>query len=151
MAEIIPNQANEDLRARYRYLDLRRSAMSDNLRKRSQVARIVRSVLYEQGAVFDWGVHSDILSSCQTFLKSKHPCFSNRLPRARENSLFPLELQGIWKARSLKNPNSTPYHRLPSNPNNYRCVQAELTSTSSWLGVSATKMVERIVNLSSHR
>ncbi|KAH7930300.1 hypothetical protein BV22DRAFT_1140177 [Leucogyrophana mollusca] len=39
---------NEDLRARYRYLDLRRSALSDNLRKRSQVARVIRNVLHDQ-------------------------------------------------------------------------------------------------------
>ncbi|KAJ7638608.1 tRNA synthetases class II-domain-containing protein [Roridomyces roridus] len=42
------NLANEDLRARFRYLDLRRSALSANLRKRSRVAQIMRNVLYEQ-------------------------------------------------------------------------------------------------------
>ncbi|KAJ6516116.1 tRNA synthetases class II-domain-containing protein, partial [Mycena sanguinolenta] len=41
--------ANEDLRARFRYLDLRRSALSANLRTRSRVARIVRNTLHEQG------------------------------------------------------------------------------------------------------
>ncbi|KII95787.1 hypothetical protein PLICRDRAFT_34734 [Plicaturopsis crispa FD-325 SS-3] len=39
------NLANDDLRARYRYLDLRRTVLSENLRKRSQVARVVRNVL----------------------------------------------------------------------------------------------------------
>lgn len=48
-SEIVWNQANDDIRARYRYLDLRRTALSDNLRKRSQVAHIVRNVLYDQG------------------------------------------------------------------------------------------------------
>ncbi|KAF9646974.1 hypothetical protein BDM02DRAFT_3156369 [Thelephora ganbajun] len=43
------NLANDDLRAKYRYLDLRRSALSQNLRKRSQVAHIVRNVLHDQG------------------------------------------------------------------------------------------------------
>ncbi|KAJ7086667.1 hypothetical protein C8R44DRAFT_820746 [Mycena epipterygia] len=42
------NVANEDLRARFRYLDLRRSALSANLRKRSRVAQIVRNILHEQ-------------------------------------------------------------------------------------------------------
>ncbi|KAI0269253.1 tRNA synthetases class II-domain-containing protein [Gloeopeniophorella convolvens] len=42
------NLANEDLRSQYRYLDLRRPQLSANLRKRSQVANIVRSVLSQQ-------------------------------------------------------------------------------------------------------
>ncbi|KAJ6539131.1 tRNA synthetases class II-domain-containing protein [Mycena capillaripes] len=43
------NVANEDLRARFRYLDLRRSALSANLRTRSRVAQVVRNVLHERG------------------------------------------------------------------------------------------------------
>ncbi|KAJ6629211.1 hypothetical protein B0H10DRAFT_2160656 [Mycena sp. CBHHK59/15] len=43
------NVANEDLRARFRYLDLRRSALSANLKKRSRVAQIARDVLHGQG------------------------------------------------------------------------------------------------------
>lgn len=42
------NKANDDLRSQYRYLDLRRPELSDNLRKRSKVAHIVRSVLNQQ-------------------------------------------------------------------------------------------------------
>ncbi|KAH9963187.1 tRNA synthetases class II-domain-containing protein [Russula dissimulans] len=42
------NMANDDLRSQYRYLDLRRPELSDNLRKRSQVAHIVRTVLNQQ-------------------------------------------------------------------------------------------------------
>ncbi|KAA1466170.1 hypothetical protein DENSPDRAFT_830921 [Dentipellis sp. KUC8613] len=45
------NLANEELRAQYRYLDLRRPELSANLRKRSQVANIVRNVLNEQDFV----------------------------------------------------------------------------------------------------
>ncbi|KAF8897296.1 hypothetical protein BD779DRAFT_1490101 [Infundibulicybe gibba] len=45
------NLANDDLRARYRYLDLRRTALSNNLKKRSQVAHIVRNVLHEHDFV----------------------------------------------------------------------------------------------------
>ncbi|KAI0254287.1 tRNA synthetases class II-domain-containing protein, partial [Lactifluus subvellereus] len=42
------NMANDDLRSQYRYLDLRRPELSVNLRKRSQVAHIVRTVLNQQ-------------------------------------------------------------------------------------------------------
>ncbi|EIM88250.1 uncharacterized protein STEHIDRAFT_120456, partial [Stereum hirsutum FP-91666 SS1] len=45
------NMANDDLRAQYRYLDLRRSELSGNLRKRSRVAHIVRSVLDDRDFV----------------------------------------------------------------------------------------------------
>ena len=37
------------MRARYRYLDLRRTTLSNNIKRRSQVAHIVRSLLHEQG------------------------------------------------------------------------------------------------------
>ncbi|KAG6911637.1 hypothetical protein DXG01_007887 [Tephrocybe rancida] len=41
-------KANDDLRARYRYLDLRRTSLSENLKKRSKVAQIVREVLHQR-------------------------------------------------------------------------------------------------------
>ncbi|KAG6855063.1 hypothetical protein C0991_005992 [Blastosporella zonata] len=40
--------ANDALRARYRYLDLRRTVLSENLKLRSKVAQTVREVLHEQ-------------------------------------------------------------------------------------------------------
>ncbi|KAI0637856.1 hypothetical protein C8Q77DRAFT_394845 [Trametes polyzona] len=43
------NLANEDLRLRYRYLDLRRAELTSNLKKRSDVAFLVRSTLHDQG------------------------------------------------------------------------------------------------------
>ncbi|TFK43163.1 hypothetical protein BDQ12DRAFT_674504 [Crucibulum laeve] len=45
------NLPNDDLRARYRYLDLRRSILSDNIKKRSQVAHTIRNLLHDQGFV----------------------------------------------------------------------------------------------------
>ncbi|KAJ7781480.1 tRNA synthetases class II-domain-containing protein [Mycena metata] len=58
------NVANEDLRARFRYLDLRRSALSANLRTRSKVAHAIRNILHEQGiyrrpSSFISGTHSN--------------------------------------------------------------------------------------------
>ncbi|KAL1946671.1 hypothetical protein VTO73DRAFT_14775 [Trametes versicolor] len=43
------NLANEDLRLCYRYLDLRRAELTSNLKKRSDVAFLVRSTLHDQG------------------------------------------------------------------------------------------------------
>lgn len=40
-------QSSEDLRAEYRYLDLRRKALADNIRLRSRVTHIVRSYFHE--------------------------------------------------------------------------------------------------------
>ncbi|KAI0721832.1 tRNA synthetases class II-domain-containing protein [Cerioporus squamosus] len=43
------NLANEELRLNYRYLDLRRSELMENLKKRSDVAFLVRSTLHDEG------------------------------------------------------------------------------------------------------
>ncbi|RDX53189.1 hypothetical protein OH76DRAFT_1433214 [Lentinus brumalis] len=43
------NLANEELRLNYRYLDLRRSELMANLKKRSDVAFLVRSTLHDEG------------------------------------------------------------------------------------------------------
>jgi len=51
MASNLYNLPNDDLRARYRYLDLRRTALSDNLKKRSRVAHIVRGLLFDHDFV----------------------------------------------------------------------------------------------------
>ena len=42
-------EVSEDLRLRYRYLDLRRTKMRLNLERRSKLARSIREYLYEQG------------------------------------------------------------------------------------------------------
>ncbi|OCH94247.1 hypothetical protein OBBRIDRAFT_769914 [Obba rivulosa] len=42
------NLPKEELRMQYRYLDLRRSALTSNLQKRSKVAHIVRTILHER-------------------------------------------------------------------------------------------------------
>ncbi|KAH8830226.1 hypothetical protein DL96DRAFT_1592058 [Flagelloscypha sp. PMI_526] len=39
------NLPNEDLRSRFRYLDLRRTILTDNIKRRSHVSRVIRQVL----------------------------------------------------------------------------------------------------------
>lgn len=43
------SQPSEDIRAQYRYLDLRRDELGNNIRKRSKIARVVRTVLEGHG------------------------------------------------------------------------------------------------------
>ncbi|KAJ9095328.1 hypothetical protein QFC21_005694 [Naganishia friedmannii] len=44
-----PELANEDLRAQYRYLDLRREALAQNIQKRGRVTKLIRDYLCEEG------------------------------------------------------------------------------------------------------
>ncbi|KAJ9091071.1 hypothetical protein QFC20_007746 [Naganishia adeliensis] len=44
-----PELANADLRAQYRYLDLRREALARNIQKRSRVTKLIRDYLSDQG------------------------------------------------------------------------------------------------------
>lgn len=46
---ISSSQPSEDIRAQYRYLDLRRDELASNIRKRSKIARVVRTVLEGHG------------------------------------------------------------------------------------------------------
>ena len=48
-ADSLCSQPSEDIRAQYRYLDLRRDELANNIRKRSRIARVVRRVLEEHG------------------------------------------------------------------------------------------------------
>lgn len=68
--------AREELRLRYRYLDLRRPVMTANLLRRHQVSQVVRSSLVEQG-----------------FLELETPMMIKNTPGGARNFLVPARLQ----------------------------------------------------------
>lgn len=53
-----PKQVNDELRARFRHLDLRRTALANNIRQRSNVSRLVRDSLHAEGACAHHSINS---------------------------------------------------------------------------------------------
>ncbi|KAI0049589.1 hypothetical protein FA95DRAFT_1581649 [Auriscalpium vulgare] len=95
------NTANEDLRTQYRYLDLRRSQLSANLRKRSKVAHIVRGVLNEHD-----------------FLEVETPILLKSTPEGAREFLVPTRTSASASAR-LASDHDKPgplFYALPQSP-----------------------------------
>ncbi|KZT32123.1 hypothetical protein SISSUDRAFT_1067175 [Sistotremastrum suecicum HHB10207 ss-3] len=91
------NLPNEDLRLQHRYLDLRRDALSTNIRKRGQVAHVTRSFLHDQG-----------------FLEVETPILLKSTPEGAREFLVPSRLAD--KSSSSSGPSSNLYYALPQSP-----------------------------------
>ena len=82
VAEYEPGTVNEEVRLRYRYLDLRREGPARALRLRSKASHIIRTVMEEEG-----------------FLDIETPYLTRSTPEGARDFLVPVRLQpGSWYA-----------------------------------------------------
>ncbi|KDN53115.1 hypothetical protein K437DRAFT_266048 [Tilletiaria anomala UBC 951] len=101
------NLANEELRARYRYLDLRRPALARNIQLRSSVAHVVRNYLHQQG-----------------FSEVETPILLRSTPEGAAEFIVPTRLSGSSTVEPFNaSPYSTPsslreplFYALPQSP-----------------------------------
>ncbi|KAI0080743.1 aspartyl-tRNA synthetase [Panus rudis PR-1116 ss-1] len=113
MPSDIHHLANEELRLRHRYLDLRRPALTQNLRKRSIVAHEIRSVLHDEG-----------------FTEVETPLLFKSTPEGAREFLVPTRLSTSIpsdpSAGSPENSNRPLFYALPQSPQ--QCKQLLIAS-----------------------
>ncbi|KRV50365.1 aspartate--tRNA(Asp/Asn) ligase [Wenjunlia vitaminophila] len=82
VAEYEPGSVNEEVRLKYRYLDLRREGPARALRLRSKITHVIRTVMEENG-----------------FLDVETPYLTRSTPEGARDFLVPVRLQpGSWYA-----------------------------------------------------
>ncbi|EIW61847.1 aspartate--tRNA ligase MSD1 [Trametes versicolor FP-101664 SS1] len=87
------NLANEDLRLRYRYLDLRRAELTSNLKKRSDVAFLVRSTLHDQGWLIVYACPGKGTDVVPGFTEVETPMLLNSTPEGAREYLVPTRVK----------------------------------------------------------
>lgn len=112
------SQPAEDFRLRYRYLDLRRSILSNNLQKRSSVAHIIRTTLHDHSAYFPALSTANVLclmTQSIGFVEVETPILLKSTPEGAREFLVP-----------TRSATSTPSDTSPDSASSCRSLSSPL-------------------------